>query len=233
MKGEKPVLDSILETGAIAGMTPVNLILCSLTSLAMGFVVALLYMYRNRYSKSFVCTLVLLPAMVQIVIMAVNGNLGAGVAVMGAFSLVRFRSIPGSARDISSIFFAMAIGLTIGMGYLGVALLFLILVGGANLLLSRLNFGQPRKKAGERELRITIPEDLEAGAAFEEVFRQYTKKAELMEMKTSNMGSLYELRYLVELSDNGQEKQFIDDLRCRNGNLRIISGRPSPGRDEL
>lgn len=227
------MLDSILEsfTSTASPVSAGYLLACTLASLAMGFGVALTYMYRNTYSKSFVVTLVLLPAMVQLVIMVVNGNLGAGVAVMGAFSLVRFRSIPGSAREISSIFFAMAVGLAAGMGYLMVSFLFLVLIGSASMMLNSFRFGEP--KMIDKELKITIPENLSYTGLFDDLFDQYTKTATLIRVKTTNMGSLYELQYKIVLKKPEIEKAFIDDLRCRNGNLNIVCGWPSQRRDEL
>ncbi len=227
------MLNSVLEsfTSTASPVSAVYLLACTLASLVMGFGVALTYMYKNNYSKSFVVTLVLLPAMVQLVIMVVNGNLGAGVAVMGAFSLVRFRSIPGSAREISSIFFAMAVGLSAGMGYLMVAFLFLIVIGVVTMLLNTFHFGE--RKTVEKELKITIPENLNYTGLFDDLFDQYTKGATLMRVKTTNMGSLYELQYKLVLKDQTIEKAFIDDLRCRNGNLTIVCGWPSQRREEL
>lgn len=207
------------------------LALSSVVSVLLGLGVALIYMYKNRYSKSFVVTLALLPAMVQIVIMLVNGNLGAGVAVMGAFSLVRFRSIPGSAREIGSIFFAMAIGLATGMGYLAVATLFLVFIGAMTLILNSSSFGE--RKTIEKELKITIPETLDYDGLFDDLFSKYTKRNELVQVRTTNMGSLFELTYLVELSGSMVQKEFLDEIRCRNGNLNIVCGRVSANRDEL
>ena len=195
------------------------IILCTLSSLILGAAAAAIYCYKNTYTKSFVVTLALLPAMVQIVIMLVNGNLGAGVAVMGAFSLVRFRSVPGSAREIGSLFFAMALGLATGMGYLGYAVLFLLMIGIANILLYSTSFAAP--KLIDRELKITIPESLDYEGVFDDLFDKYTTRHELLHVKTSNMGSLYELCYLVRLKDTGINKNFLDEIRCRNGNLEI------------
>ncbi len=227
------MLNSIIEsfTSTSSPVTAWYMLICTLASLIMGFGVALTYMYKNTYTKSFVVTLVLLPAMVQLVIMVVNGNLGAGVAVMGAFSLVRFRSIPGSARDISSIFFAMAVGLAAGMGYLTVAFLFLVFIGLSTMLLNKLHFGEPRKV--EKELKITIPENLNYAGLFDDLFAKYTKEFTLIRVKTTNMGSLYELQYKISLRSPEIEKAFIDDLRCRNGNLNIVCGWSTPRRDEL
>ncbi len=223
------MLDSILSNNAPSTVGP--LLLCTLVSLVLGLGIAFVYMFRNVYSKSFVITLALLPAMVQIVIMLVNGNIGTGVAVLGAFSLVRFRSIPGSAREIGSIFFAMAIGLATGMGYLAVAALFLLIIGGMQLLLSASSFGG--RKENEKELKVTIPENLDYDGIFDDLFAQYADNAELIRIKTTNMGSLFELHYHVRFKGNKIEKEFLDQLRCRNGNLSISCGQVPANREEL
>lgn len=213
------------------GTGTLSLLLCTLASLLLGLGVAAVYLYRTVSSKSFVVTLALLPVMVQSVIFLVNGSLGTGIAVMGAFSLVRFRSIPGSAREIGSIFFAMAIGLATGMGYLLYAVLFFALVGAAMLLLSCCRFGEPG--AGEQELKVTIPENLDYNGLFDDLFAEYAAHCELLKVKTTNMGSLFELCYRIRISDRKREKEFLDQLRCRNGNLPIVLGRLSPVQDVL
>lgn len=223
--------ENILTVFSESSVTLTQLLLYTLASLLLGLGVAALYMYRNTYSKNFVVTLALLPAMVQLVIMMVNGNIGAGVAVMGAFSLVRFRSIPGTAREISSIFFAMAIGLASGMGYPAIGLVFLILVGAASLFLNASGFGEARQ--AQKELKITIPENLDYEGVFDDLFAKYTAKAELVRVKTTNLGSLYELCYHVVLKESSISKAFLDELRCRNGNLNIACGRMSSYREEL
>lgn len=202
-----------------------------MVSIALGLGIAVVYMVKNKYTKSFVITLALLPAMVQIVIMLVNGNLGAGVAVAGAFSLVRFRSVPGTARDISSIFFAMAIGLATGMGYLFYAFVFLIVIGLTNVFLFASKFGE--EKQDTRVLKITIPETLDYEDLFDDLFDKYTQSAELDRVRTTNMGSLFELSYTIRLKTPKIPKSFFDELRCRNGNLNIILHRPSTDKDEL
>lgn len=219
----------MLET--LLNATSQNILLCTAASLLLGICTALFHMYRNTYSKSFVMTLALLPLMVQSVIMLVNGNLGTGVAVLGAFSLVRFRSVPGSAREIGSIFAAMAIGLATGMGYLAFAVLFTALTGIMTVLLSATKFGEQR--SAEKELKITIPENLDYEGIFDDLFGKYTKKAELLRVRTTNMGSLYELYYHVTLKGTSIDKQFLDELRCRNGNLTIVCGRVPTAKDEL
>lgn len=217
-----------------SGTTTLSLegaIVCTIASLVFGILIALVYMVKNTYTKNFVMTLALLPAMVQIVIMLVNGNLGTGVAVMGAFSLVRFRSIPGSAREIGTIFLAMAIGLATGMGYIGYAAVFLIIIAIANLLLVFLSFGE--KVTDEKELKVTIPENLDYAEIFDDLFEKYTKKSELELVKTTNMGSMFELRYLVTFKEGMNEKEFIDAIRCRNGNLNISCGRVQNNRVDV
>lgn len=212
-------------------ITLVQMLLCTLTSLLLGVVIAIVYMHRNVYTKNFVVTIVLLPVIVQAVIMLVNGSLGTGIAVMGAFSLIRFRSAPGSAKEISSIFLAMAIGIATGMGYIYYAIGFTIVIGSVIVLLSNVSFGE--RKNTIKTLKITIPENLDYTEIFDEIFHKYTKKVELETVKTTNLGSLYELQYTIELRDMKEEKTFIDEIRCRNGNLNIICGRLPVNRDEL
>lgn len=163
--------------------------------------------------------------------MMVNGNLGVGVAVLGTFSLVRFRSTPGSAKEISCIFFAMAIGLSTGMGYLTFAAGVTVIVGLVMLILNFIPIGEAEPK--EKELKITIPEDLDYTEIFDDLFEKYTKRCTLDRVRTTNMGSMYELKYSMTLRDPAMEKSFIDELRCRNGNLPIVSGRPQTVKDEL
>lgn len=226
------MLNSILNatTTDATAITLQGMLICTIASLIMGLLSTCVYMYKNTYSKNFVITLALLPAMVQIVIMLVNGNLGTGVAVLGAFSLVRFRSVPGSAREISSIFFAMAIGLATGMGYIGYAGLFLIIIGVATMILTSTSFGCTSSQ--EKELKITIPENLDYTGIFDDLFENYTQKARLEQVKTTNMGSLYELRYMVSLKDETKEKELIDEIRCRNGNLTIVCGKVPSAHNE-
>ena len=163
--------------------------------------------------------------------MLVNGSIGAGIAVMGAFNLVRFRSVPGSAKEICSIFLAMAVGLATGMGYLLLAGILVVVICTIQLIFSFIKIGD--KTSVKKELRITIPESLDYTGVFDELFEQYTKSNELVEVKTANMGSLYKLRYIVILKEQSQEKQFIDDLRCRNGNLEISCCRAAFNQETL
>ncbi|HRX58421.1 MAG TPA: DUF4956 domain-containing protein [Eubacteriales bacterium] len=222
------MLESILTTD---GLTAAQFLILSGVSIGLGFLSALVYMYKNVYTKGFALSLVLLPVVVQTVILLVSGNLGAGIAVAGAFSLIRFRSAPGGAREIAAVFVAMAIGLAAGMGYVGVACMLFALMAAVSLLLVKTGFGD--QETDHRLLRVVMPEDLDYTDVFDDVFEAYTKKAELRKVKTTNLGSMFELQYDVTLKDASQEKRFIDALRTRNGNLNIQLSRTPGGKDEL
>lgn len=198
-----------------------DFLLCLGFSLLLGFIMALSYMHRTRYTKSFVVTLALLPAVVCIVIMMVNGNVGTGVAVAGTFSLVRFRSVPGTAKEIGTLFLAMGAGLITGMGYLGFAVLFTIIMCAMFMLYNHLDFGTKKNAAIYKTFNITIPEDLDYSDVFEDIFQEYTFSYDLARVKTTNMGSMFRLTYDVSLRDITKEKEMIDRIRCRNGNLEI------------
>ena len=204
---------------------------CTAVSLLLGLLIAWTHAHGSAWSRSFLLTLVMLPAVVQTVIMLVNGSIGTGIAVAGAFSLIRFRSVPGGAREIGSIFLAMAIGLATGMGYLAVAALFAGLMCLVNLLLSVSGFGKSAK--GERILRMTIPEVLDYEGAFDDLFDTYTVRWELENVRTANMGSMYKLCYRIVLKGGISEKALLDDLRCRNGNLEISCGKVTSQDDLL
>ena len=198
--------------------------ICTAVSLILGLGAAALSMYKSKYSQSFVVTLAMLPAMVQLIIMLVNGNIGAGVAVAGAFGLIRFRSAPGTAKEIGMVFLATAIGLATGMGYVAIAAAFFAVMAAFSLVLTAIGFGAGA--ADERELKITIPENLDYDGLFDDLFAKYTRSAELNRVKTTNMGTLYELSYKIVLRDSGDAKAFLDELRTRNGNLTITCGKP-------
>lgn len=218
-------------TETTEALTMMDGILCTLASLLLGVWIAFVYKWQGNASKNFTVTIALLPALVQLVIMMVNGNLGTGVAVLGTFSLVRFRSVPGSSREIISIFFAMAIGLATGMGYLTFACFIAFVIGGVSLLLykSPISTSTPL----ERDLRITIPENLDYTEVFDDVFAQYLKHVELIRVKTINLGSMFEIYYHITMKDIAAEKKMMDALRCRNGNLTIIVAKRQAISDEL
>ena len=219
------------DTAAVIGVK--DFLLCVGAALIIGLILAVGYMYRSRYTKSFVMTLAMLPGVVCVVIMMVNGNVGAGVAVAGAFSLVRFRSVPGTAREISMVFLAMGAGLIAGMGYLGYAFLFAIVMCLISVVYTRLDFGAGKNAARYKTINITIPEDLDYTGVFEEVFAKYASSWELIRVKTTNMGSMFRLTYNLVLRDPKKEKELIDKLRCRNGNLEISVSRQETTAVEL
>jgi hypothetical protein len=202
-------------------LSPVNFLLCLGCALLAGFFLAFLAMQEGESSRSFITTLALLPAIVCVVIMMVNGNLGAGVAVAGTFSLIRFRSAPGTASEISMIFLAMSTGLLSGMGYLGYCILFALIMGGISYLCYKLGFGQRKNAPVSKTLHITIPEDLDYTGVFDDLFETYTTQCTLTSVKTTNMGSLFRLQYDLTLKDSAKENELINALRCRNGNLEI------------
>lgn len=219
----------LFDTDMTSVIAPGVFLLCVGAALAIGLAVAVLYALSARCTPGFAAPLALLPAVVCVVIMMVNGNVGAGVAVAGAFSLVRFRSVPGTAREIGALFLAMAAGLICGMGYLAYAALFAVLLACISLLYNRLAAGLARRGSPERTLHITIPEDLDFPGVFEPILDRYAAQYDLTQVKTTNMGSLFRLTYDLTLRGAGAEKDLIDELRCRNGNLEIaLTHRETP-----
>lgn len=222
----------MFESVISSGITAAGFAICTAASVILGLGLALVYMFRNkRYSSGFVVTLAMLPVTVQVVIAMVNGNIGVGVAVAGAFSLVRFRSAAGSAREIGAVFACMAIGLATGMGYVGVAAIFTVIVVLLLMLYTAVRLGETR--ADERTLKLTIPESLNYTGVFDDLFGKYTSAHRLEKVRTTGMGSLYQLTYRITLRTPTAEKEFIDQLRCRNGNLEISLGRLDNDREEL
>lgn len=211
----------IFDTEAASAPAITDFIICLLAALVLGLIMAAAYTVKSRYTASFAVALALLPAAVCAVIMTVNGNIGAGVAVAGAFSLVRFRSAQGTAREIAAIFLAMGTGLLTGMGYIAFAVLFTLVMCAALILYSCLGFGA-RKQANRKLLKITVPEELDYTGAFDGIFEEYTLENELISVKTHNMGSMFRLTYSIKLKSADCEKEFIDRLRTRNGNLEIV-----------
>ena len=203
------------------------------SALVLGALHALLYGFNNRSSKSFAVTLATLPAIVSVVILMVSGSIGAGVAVAGTFSLVRFRSAPGSAKEIAAVFTSMALGLACGMGYPGFAFLFGLILALVDTLYAHSSFGEIRGGSLHKTLLITVPESLEYNGVFDDIFRAYTSEARLVRVKTTNLGSLNRLSYELTLKRPGCEKAMIDELRCRNGNLEISLGEQSTEHNEL
>lgn len=214
-------------------VTPAAFLLCLIAALILGLISALSCTYRAHCSRSFIVTLATLPAVVCAVIMMVSGSLGAGVAVAGTFSLVRFRSVPGTAKEIGAIFLSMAIGLACGMGYPGFAALLTILLCGVTLLYNRINLGGKKSSEEGRILQITVPESLDYVDMFDDLFARYARQHKLIQVKTTNLGSLNRLTYQLTLNQPNTEKAFIDELRCRNGNLEISLRMQETSENEL
>ena len=210
-------MSSIFESVLTGSFSVGIYLLCLLFAGICGAITAVVLSRESTASRSFLLSLVVLPIVVTTVIIMVNGNVGTGIAVAGAFSLVRFRSAAGRARDISAIFLVMTAGLACAAGYVAIALLFTVIASGVMLLLSRIPMNCDRFM----ELHITVPESLHFADAFDDLFKQYTKTCKLIKAKTSNMGSLYKLDYQIEMRDVSAMQEFLDALRCRNGNLEI------------
>ena len=199
-----------------------QLLVCLAAAMALGVFNALVFLYKSRHTAGFALTLAILPMAVAVVIMLVNGNIGTGVAVAGAFALVRFRSVPGTAREIAAIFTSMALGLALGMGFVAIAVVFFLCTAVFTLALTATDFGAPSRYL--RRMKITIPESLNYEGLFDDLFSQYTRSYELERVKTTNMGTLFELTYEIEMKGREMPKEFIDQLRARNGNLNVVVG---------
>ena len=215
------IFKGIFDSEVVTNIGVTEFLLCIGIALLLGLILSVTYIYKTKYTKSFVMTLALLPAVVCAVIMMVNGNIGAGVAVAGAFSLVRFRSAAGTAKEIVTIFLAMVAGLICGMGYLGYASLFTIIMCVFYVIYNLINLGTKKQEKVYKTIKITIPEDLDYTNIFDDIFKEYTKECELVRVKTVNLGSMFRLTYDVILKDASKEKELIDKIRCRNGNLEI------------
>jgi len=213
------VLNSIIANG----ITTIGFLACIVLAVVLGIGTSLVFSYKVKHTASLALTMCILPAAIALVIMLVNGNIGAGVAVAGAFTLVRFRSVPGTAREIAAIFVDMALGLACGMGYLMLAVIFFVIISCLVFILSVTGFGDDR--SGTQQLKVTIPEDLDYNELFDDIFEKYLSSCDMVKVRTTNMGTLYELTYDVVLKKNSESKNLIDEIRCRNGNLNITLGR--------
>ena len=225
--------DGIFDSHYSTVITVEKFLICLGVSLGLGLVLALAYAFKARYTKSFLMTMATLPAIVCVVIMMVNGNVGAGVAVAGAFSLVRFRSAPGSAKEIAAVFLSMGAGLICGMGYLGYASLFTVIMALILVVYNVIDNARIGRDSLRKTVKITIPEDLDYTGAFDDLFDRYTASHELVRVKTTNMGSMFRLTYNLTLRNSKDEKVFIDEIRCRNGNLEIMVSKEETQTGEL
>lgn len=222
---------NIFTSTATTNLQLTSFLTCIAVSLVLGFIIAFAYSFKSRYTNSFFMTISLLPAIVSVVIIMVNGQLGAGIAVAGAFSLVRFRSVPGTAKEISTIFLAMSTGLITGMGYLMYGVIFTIIFSA---LLAIFNLiGNTAERNAPRILKITIPEDLDYSDIFNDVLDRYTSNYELLSVKSTNMGALFKLVYSIDTLPATNDKEFLDAIRERNGNLEVMISRQEVNYNEL
>lgn len=224
-------LDSIFTTIFVSDLTIEEFLVCLLSALLLGMLIAFLYTFQAKYSKGFIVTLVIIPSIVAMIIMMVNDSIGAGIAVAGAFSLIRFRSVPGTAKEIGSIFLAVATGLAIGMGQVAFAFIFTVLVGGANLALSKIKFGTP--KDDRRVLHLNMPSDLDYETILSDILSQYASSFNLISLETCKDGSLFKLAYELNLNEDVDLKTFIDEIRARNHNNNVSITRGSSRFNQL
>jgi len=216
------MLDSIFTVGT-NGVDLVTVLICSVFSILLGFLIAIIYKFIERGSKHFLVSICIIPLIVQTIIMLVNGNLGMSIAIGGAFSLIRFRSIAGSSKEIVAVFLAMVIGVATGMGYVWFASLITILVTLVWFVLIKTKIFEPND---EKILKVTIPENLDYTNVFDDIFNKYTNKVTLEQVKTTNMGSLFDLSYRIILKKDIEEKKFVDEIRIRNANLKVVLSHP-------
>lgn len=206
------------------GLDVTTVLICAGVALILGVAISFTHLKTSQTTKGFLTTLAVLPLLVMAVMIMINGNLGTSIAILGAFSLIRFRSIQGRAKDLLSVFFAMMVGLALGMGHILFAVVISIVAIIAIVLFSYTHFLEPNQN--ERVLKIVIPEDLDYDDVFKDVFEKYTVEARLVKMKTVNMGSLYKLTYDIRLKNGAKEKQLLDDIRVKNSNLKVLLSEP-------
>ncbi|MFI3115975.1 MAG: DUF4956 domain-containing protein [Clostridia bacterium] len=224
------LFSSVFDLTGVVTIDLTGFIVCLLTAIGLGIFMAKMYLVKSKSTKGFIVTLAMLPVAVAMVILMVNGNIGTGVAVAGAFSLIRFRSVPGTAKEISAIFSAMCAGLTVGMGYIAFAILFSIIICAFSIFLDAVCFADDKNA---KLLIVTIPEDLNYTNVFDDIFENFTNNAELLSVKTTNMGSLFKVKYEIKLKADKNEKDFINEIRCRNANLEIVIASKDLSNDAL
>lgn len=217
------MFNTIFDTST-TGLEISTALICAGTALVLGLALAITHMKTSQTTKGFLITLTVLPVLVMAVMIMINGNLGTSIAILGAFSLIRFRSIAGHAKDLLAVFAAMMIGLALGMGHVLFAAVITVIYIVAVALLTFTHFLEPDAK--ERVLKIVIPEDLDYDDVFTDIFHKYTTRARLVRMKTINMGSLYKLTYDIRLKNGVKEKAFLDEIRVKNMNLKVLLSEP-------
>lgn len=217
------LFNNLFSSSSESSISTTTFLVSIAVSLVLGIVLALAYSYKTIHTKEFMTTIAVLPAIVHVVIFLVNGNAGAGIAVMGAFSLIRFRSAAGGAKELLAIFMSMAVGLATGMGYIAIAVFFTLVMTLVVIVYEKINFGEMNE--GIRQLTVTIPENLDYEEIFDDLFKEQLSYVELLSVKTSDMGSLFKLRYNIKLKEGFSEKHFVDAIRTRNGNLEVAINR--------
>lgn len=227
------MFDSIFQEGTGNVITTGDIFLALGVALLAGIIFATMCFYKTRSTKSFLMATALLPAVVALVIVLVNGNIGAGVAIAGAFSLVRFRSAPGTAKEICIIFISMAAGLAFGMGYLAYGAIFMIAAGAVLMFCETFKIWERKPVLKEKNVRITIPENLDYTSVFNDIFDKYAERYDMVKMKTTNMGSMFRVDYHIVMKDITKEKEMVDELRMRNGNLEVVVQRTDYTGSEL
>jgi len=216
------MLDTLISSTTGESFTLINTLIIIASSIILGLAISITYMKTNKksgYNSAFTTTLIMLPVIISIIILLVGNNVARAFSLAGAFSIIRFRSAPGDPKDISYVFFTLAVGLTCGMGYIGYGVIFTTILCTLMIILSITNFAAP--KGSSMQLKITVPEDLNYERVFEEVLDKYTTSYDIQKVKTRDFGALFELNYMIYLKPNVNQKKFLDELRCRNGNLNI------------
>jgi uncharacterized membrane protein YhiD involved in acid resistance len=216
------MLETLISSTNGESFTLTNTLIIITSAIVLGLVISLAYMKTNKksgYNSGFSTTLIMLPVIIAIIILLVGNNVATAFSLAGAFSIIRFRSAPGEPKDIAYVFFTLAVGLTCGMGYIGYAIMFTIILCAVMVLLDSIKFAMPKSKT--MQLKITVPEDLNYEDALDEILNKYTTSWRIENIKTKDFGSLFELNYRINLKQDINQKKFLDELRCRNGNLNI------------
>ena len=219
---DSTILQTIISSTTGESFTLTNTLTIIISAIILGLIISIAYIQTNKkrgYSSNFPITLIMLPVIIAIIILLVGNNIATAFSLAGAFSIIRFRSAPGDPKDIAYVFFTLAVGLTCGMGYIGYAIIFTIILCSLMIILDITKFGMSKSKT--MQLKITVPEDLNYEDAFHEILTNYTNSFHIENIRTRDFGALFELTYKINLKEDGNQKKFIDDLRCRNGNLNI------------
>lgn len=219
---DSTILQTIISSTTEESFTLTNILTIIISAIILGLIISVAYIQTNKkrgYSSNFPITLIMLPVIIAIIILLVGNNIATAFSLAGAFSIIRFRSAPGDPKDIAYVFFTLAVGLTCGMGYIGYAIIFTIILCSLMIILDITKFGMSKSKT--MQLKITVPEDLNYEDAFHEILTNYTNSYHIENIRTRDFGALFELTYKINLKEDGNQKKFIDDLRCRNGNLNI------------